>query len=292
MLLHEKLEQTNFSKTEQTVVAFLLAHEDDLAHFTTTKIAAATFTTPSILVRIAQKLDFSGFRDFKQALLEERDYLRHDFGPLDANFPFDRQDDLMTVATKIAALKQASLQDTLTLLDHDSLRRALTILAQAQTIRVFAVADLTFAAETFVYKMRRIGQPAETFTVSNTLYQEALLTPRTDCALCLSYSGQSSELLTAAQDLKRQQVPVIALTSIGANQLAQLADVVLAVTTREYSYTKIGNFSSLTSLELLLDILYSAYFNLNYQQHLQTKLTVARATERRELDNQILRDPE
>jgi len=138
--------------------------------------------------------------------------------------------------------------------------------------------------------MRHIGKTATAFPIQSTMFQEAAMLTSNDCAICLSYSGESDPLFQALGYLKANHVPLIAITSIGENRLSRLADVTLHVTTREKAYSKIGGFSSLTSMALVLDILYSSYFGLNYDQNLAFKQRLASLTEKRPIDNQIIDD--
>ena len=290
MILQEKMKLVKFSPSEKTVINFILDKQELIDNYSTTQIADETYTTPSILIRIAKKFGFSGYSAFKKAYLKEVRYLKTNFQHLDANKPFNKTDTIMTIANKITQLKQESLNDTLSLIHHDSLQEAIHLLEKSNRIRVFTVSNLAFQAEEFVFKMRHIGKQAETFSLSNTLYQEAVMSTSGDCAICLSYSGESNELLTTMNYLKENNIPIIAITSIVINSLSNLSDITLQMTTREKSYTKIGSFTSLESISLLLDILYACFFALSYDTNYTFKTTVSKITEHREIDNRIIKD--
>lgn len=290
MLLHEKMKNLKFSPSERIVIDFILNKQELIAEYSTTMIAGETYTSPSILVRISKKLGFNGYNEFKKSFLEEVLYLKRNFENLDANTPFTTMDSIMDIANKITQLKQQSLNDTLSLIHHDSLQKAIRILEKSETVKVFAITNLTLLAMEFVYKLRRIGKKAETYPISNTMYQEAVMTQPNDCAICISYSGESGELLDTVRLLKNNAVPIIAITSIGENSLSKSADVILNTTTREKSYSKIAGFSSIESISLILDILSSCYFNTDYKKHYEYKLKLAQATEQRQIDNEIIQD--
>lgn len=290
MLLQEKMETTKFSSSEQHVIDFILEKQELLEEYSTTMIAEETYTSPSILVRIAKKLGFHGYLEFKQAFLEEVQYLKMSFQDIDANLPFFANDDLMSIVNKITLLKQESLKDTLSLLHHQSLQKAIRMLQKSDTIKVFTISNLTYLAEEFVHKLRHIGKKAETYSISNAMYQEAVMTSSQDCAICISYSGESLELLKTANVLKSNQVPMIAITSIGENELVKLSDVVLRTTTREKAYSKIAGFSSMESITLLLDLLYACYFQTKYEQHYTFKTELSRKTEERTITNQMIKE--
>lgn len=290
MLLQEKMKNLKFSPSERIVVDFILEKQELITDYSTTMIAGETYTSPSILVRISKKLGLNGYNELKKVFLEEVMYLKKNFQNLDANMPFTRTDSIIDIANKITQLKQESLSDTLSLIHHDPLQKAIRIMEKSQTVKVFAITNLTFQAEEFVYKLRRIGKKSETYSISNTMYQEAVMTPSNDCAICISYSGESGELLNTLEFLKNNHVPIIAITSIGENSLSKLADVTLNTTTREKSYSKIAGFSSIESISLILDILYSCYFSTNYEKHYEHKIKLAQTTESRQIDNKIIQD--
>lgn len=75
------------------------------------------------------------------------------------------------------------------------------------------------------------------------------------------------------------------------NRLSDLVDVSLNISTREKSFSKIAGFTSLESMNIVLNILYSCLFSLNYQANLDYKIKVARRVEtNRKIDNEIIEE--
>lgn len=290
MLLQEKIEHTDFSPSERIVIDFIMEKQEFIENYTTTAIAKETYTSPSILIRIAKKLGFSGYNAFKKAFLEEVLYLKHNFHDLDANLPFSSRHSIMDIAAIITNLKQESLRDTLSLIDPGQLQKAVRLLKNAQAIKVFAISNINYLAEEFVFKLRHIGIKAETYLTSTTLFQEAKMSQPNECAICISYSGETPELNYTAKLLNKNRVPIIAITSVGENSLTRLASVVLQTTTREKSYSKIGAFTSLESISALLDILYSCLFQADYKNNYNYKIQLSKATEFRSIDNAIIQE--
>lgn len=290
MLLQERMKETKWTSSEKEVVDFILNKQELIKEYSTTMIAKETYTSPSILVRIAKKLNFKGYVQFRNAFIEEVEYLKKNFKNIDANTPFHEMNSIMNIANKITQLKQESLNDTLSLIRHDSLQQAIRMMEKSDTIKIFAISNLCFLSEEFNFKIRHIGKKSETYSISNTMYQEAKMTTSKDCAICISYSGASGELIKTVKILKENHVPIIAITSIGENDLSRLSDVTLHLTTREKSYSKIAAFSSLESISLILDILYACYFKTSYQQHYDYKITLSKETEQRKIDNSIIKE--
>lgn len=290
MLLQEKIDITSFSNNEQIVVDFINQNQENINNYSTTQIAKETYTSPSVLIRIAKKLGFNGWLELKKAYVEELTYLHRHFKNIDANLPFSKEDSLISISNKLAQLKIESIQDTLSLIDSQSLSQAIKLLDQSKKIEVFGLSNIIFLAEEFVHKMRHLGSNIETFPIQNTMFQEAAMMGPQDCAIFISYSGESDPLFTVTDILKQNHVPIIAITSIGDNRLSKLSDVSLRVTTREHSYTKIAGFSSLESISLILDILYSGYFAKNFNNNYDFKIGLSKKTEFRNIDNHIIQD--
>lgn len=291
MLLTEKIYETHFSYNERDVIKFIEEEKEKIENYSTTYIADKTDTTPSTLVRIAKKLGYSGWNDFKKAYLKEIRYLNSHFNNIDANTPFDEDDSFIHIAHKIGQLHQESVEDTLSLINPDTLQKAVNILLKSKRIHVMAITNLCYAAEELVFKFRRIGVDARTYTDGHLL-PEALMIPNDDCCIFVSYSGQTEPLLDAAKVLHNNNVPMIAITSIGENDLSHLANASLYVSTREKSYKKIGAYTSLESIHLLMDILYSCFFQVHYDENYKHKIKLAQLTESRQISNTILKDEE
>lgn len=290
MLLEEKIDSTDFSANEQIVVDFIKQKQEDISKYSTTKIAKETYTSPSVLVRIAKKLGFNGWIELKNAYVEELTYLHKHFKNIDANIPFSGDDSLLSVANKLGQLKTESILDTLSLIDSESLLQAIQLLDRSDNTGVFGLSNIIFQAEEFAYKMRHIGSKIQTFPIQNTMFQEAAMMNSNDCAIFVSYSGESDPLFTVVDILKKKHVPIIAITSIGDSRLSKLADITMRITTRERSYTKVAGFSSLESISLILDILYSGYFAQQFDDNYHYKIGLSQITEFRDIDNHIIQD--
>lgn len=289
MLLKERMKSFPFSNSERIIVDYILDKQDEIKDYSTKMVADETYTSPSTLIRISKKLGFNGWNDFKTAYLSEVDYLSKHFQSIDPNLPFTNQDTIMNIASKIANLHAESAKDTLSLIQHDSLQKAVQILRKSKEIRIFAVANLNYIGEEFVFKLNRIHKKAYICPTQDNIFQDAAMTTPDECAICISYSGETPTLLEPVCHLKKNKVPIIAITSVGDNHLSKAATVTLNITTRERSFSKIAGFSSLESISIVLDILYSCLFSLNYQANLDYKLDIARKIEtNRIIDNEII----
>ena len=156
MLIRERLENFDFSNSEQKIVTYILEKKAAIKEMTTKEIAEATYTSPSTLVRIAHKMNFSGWSDLKEAFLREEEYLQKHFSEINANLPFQRNDTILSIASKIAALEKESIDDTLSLITHDNLQQAVQIIRKSSYISLFAVSNNLLITQEFQHNMSRI----------------------------------------------------------------------------------------------------------------------------------------
>lgn len=287
------MKNCRFSAGERTVVDFILEKGEDIRGLSTKQIGEATYTSPSILSRIAKKLGYKGWNDLKEAYLDEIVYLQSHFQNIDPNFPFDNHDSFTEIVNKIAELHTESIQDTLLLYSREELDKALQYLRRAEKIQIFTIGNLNYLGQNFVFKLRKIGRNAYIDPVQDNMYQDAYMMNNHDCAIVISYSGETPNMLRAVCYLKQNNVPIIAITSIGSNRLSKAADAVLNITTRETSHTKIGPFTSEASISLVLDYLYACLFAMNYRTNMEYKMQASDGVETgRKIDNAIVQNIE
>lgn len=279
MLVIDKLQTVTLTPVEQAVAQYIYDHRHEIAQHSTRSIAKAVYCSSSAVIRVANKLGFDGYNTMKQQIMQEQAYLDAHFEDIDPNIPFQRGDPIMNVAHAIKRLRDEASNDTLSLLRHDALQHAVKLIDQAEHIYVFAFSAHLSLAEVFQMKMSRIHKPVILCSHIGEENYYAGIVKKEDLGIVISYSGETRKLVKTASLLKEKGTPVLVVTSIGENTLSQLGDEVLYMATREKLFSKIANYTSEQSLALLLDILYSCYFQLDYDAHLKEKVSYAKKVE-------------
>lgn len=288
MLLSEKMKQTDFSNAESALVEYILAKGTAIEPLTIKEIAETNYVHPSTLIRVAKKLGYKGWLELREEFLTEQTYLQTYFEDVDANFPFQTNDGLMTIANKIASLERTTIDDTLSLLNHDELQKAKQLLLNAKQIKIFGSNANLLISQDFALKMRRIQKNVVMSQTMGEDAYEAFNSQEDTCAILISYTGENGFIMQIAKILQKQNIPIIALTSIGENTLASFSQAVLRMTTRERLYSKIGNFTINSSICYLLDVLYSCVFAEDYQKNLNHLIEVSELVDKRKTSSAIM----
>lgn len=279
MLIEQKLENIKLSDAQNKVMQFFYKQRSQIKNMNITDIAKQTYVSTTTVIRLAKKLGYHGFEDFKDDFLKEIDYLDSHFHHIDANFPFDCDDNIQRIASKITQLSIETMQDTFSLIEHDSLMQAVLALQKAKHIHLAAISYSLLLGQMFRLDMMRIGRNVNICDINGEeLFMESVV-EKEDCVIFISYSGQIEKLCLLAQKVKQKGATVIAITSIGDNLLKKYSDIVLQVSTREKLYSKIKGYSNENSIKLILDILYSCYFHRDYYRHLQKRHDISSSGE-------------
>lgn len=280
MLVKEKIENCpDLTSSEKIVAEFILSLGLEVNDLSTAEIAKNTFTSPATAVRLAKKIGFSGWNDLKESLFSETKYLDSHFSEVDANIPFKANDSFMTIANKIGALEIETIHDTIALLDYKVLHEAAHLLNKAQAIYIFGTSVSLMLAEQFKYKMIRFGRKVTVSLIHSEQTYETEQVGANDCAIILSYSGEDKFLREIVTHLKEKNVTIISVTNIGSNTIAKTANVNLYCSTREKLNHKIGAYSSVGSMDFILDVLYSCIFSIDYNKNLNKRLELAKKYE-------------
>lgn len=290
MLIKDQLrEKKNMSNNEKIVANYLLKADENIEKDTVRTVAEKTYTSPSTIIRLCHKLGFTGFSDFKNKFLNEVKYFNLQFQNVDVNFPFRREDTAREVMSKITDLYIETIKDTEKVVDMRTLLRCRKICSESEEIHIFSYGTYLNQAYSFKEKMMKIGK--KVMISSNLNYQlyEAEIMQAGDIAIIISYSGETNNSLLIAKQCRKNNIPTIAITSIGENDLTKICDETLYISTKESLYKNIGDYSIHLSVSYVLDVLYSLIFQNDFEHFYETKMNLAISLEKdRRSSNSII----
>lgn len=269
MLLIDKLRlQQDLTNTEKRIADYILKNLATIPAINVADLAKDTYTSHSSVIRLAQKMGYDGFRDFRIAVSEiaHSDLYRSE--PVDANFPFLPQDSTKDIAKKLADLTINTVQRTYAQLDAEVLDHSVDLLANAERIFLFAQGDSQIRARSFQNKLVKINKfliIAEEY--ADETWNAVNLTSK-DCAIFITYRGNIPQYERIMKHFLNENVPSILLTGNRQSNLIALATETIVFTQEEKDFVKVSTFSSQTAFEYILDTLFSLLYAKEYQQNL------------------------
>ena len=279
--------------SRRSIGEFILKEKSDLHKYTLQEIADKTYTSKAAVVRFAQAVGFSGWKEFVKAFTEEQAYQAQHYTDIDANFPFTKDSRRKDIINQLCSLQVESLLDTADLLEDAPLDECAALLVGSRRVAMFGLNPNMALAELFKRKMLSIGRQVELPNQGDVgLLAHSL--DKFDCAVIISYSGNSPNgALSVLPALKQRNVPIIGITSVGDNLLRQEANYTLSISSYERLYSKISTFSTENSILFILNVLFSICFAADYDANLARKIGTARELEAsRQTSEQPLQETE
>ncbi len=249
--------RSQLSPSEIKIADYILSYPEQVTHFSSQELAQQAEVSQSSIVKFTQKIGFKGFTAFKLAVSEDlgRKHAIKTDNVGDLYNGIGRDDDLETMAKKLAQEKINSIIETTQALDSALLKQVLDTIDGAGRVQLVGIGGSALTAKDLWYKLLKIGVTTLFAQDSHVQISIAQTLGPGDVQLVISYSGASRDVLVAAELAKRNGATLIAVTSFRQTQLRQMADMVLD-TVAEENELRISSISSRTAQNTITDILF------------------------------------
>ncbi|UJW85841.1 MurR/RpiR family transcriptional regulator [Devosia sp. SL43] len=206
------------------VAAYALDNPDEIAFGTAASIAISANVQPSTLVRFAQHFGFDGFSGLQllfRARLRERTSSYEDrLRTLEANGAALAES--TTIFNGFIAAAHRSIDAIAAAVDPDGFERAVTLLANAETIYLIAKRRSYPISSYMAYAFGKLRVKCQLVGTSAGIDDDmlAMATPK-DAAFAISFSPYASESAAQARSMATRGIPVVSLTDSAFSPLAE-----------------------------------------------------------------------
>src|ERR1700721_2683178 len=204
----------------ETSVLFTLLHRRATGEDTLLKCAAGeTGVSEALIVKIAKKLGFEGFRQLREALGEHNRLAQADL-----------HEELCLAEGACARLQKVlhtsvqALEQGLAHVSPEALERAADCLHAARQRDFYGEGGSGQVARDAAHQFLRIGVRASVFDDAQLMLMSAALLRRGDVAMAFSHSGQTAAVGEAARQAHQNGARLIALTNRPDSPLGQQSD--------------------------------------------------------------------
>ncbi|MBF2481267.1 MurR/RpiR family transcriptional regulator [Listeria seeligeri] len=263
-------ELANLTNSEKELADYILANPRKTLQSRPKELATAAFVSTATIYRLINKLGLNGVGELKieiasslRETTEEKE-INYDYPILESDTPYQ-------IMTNLNQIYKGTLDETLSNADPEELVRIGEKLINAKIIDVYAASANLFFAQNFRFQMQEIGI---LINVPEEDYIQRLSAANSDknhVALVISYGGRSETLQKAVKILSESNTPIILITSMQKNALAEFATHKIYMASAENHYNKVSSFSTRQSLLSILDTIYSIIFNYNYDKNIHYK---------------------
>jgi RpiR family carbohydrate utilization transcriptional regulator len=203
------------SPAEQRVAALVLQDARSFATLPIGELAARAAVSQPTVVRFCRSVGYDGLADFKLKLA----------GSVSEGVPFvhravDEDDGAGELVVKVIDNAVSALLHYRNAATAGALERAIEALAQAgresRRIEFYGVGNSGIVAQDAQHKFFRLGVSAHAVSDGHVQVMSATMLGAGDCAVVVSNSGRSRDLIDVADIAHRQGATVIAITASGS----------------------------------------------------------------------------
>ena len=266
VLLKLREQSKSFSPTEQEIAEHILKSPQLVVELSIHELARQTFSSASTIVRLCHHTGYSGYKEFRKAV--SRELAMREQTKRQEQQDITHSDSLKDIIEKITYKNIVSLEETKELMDVKVLEACLDLIRKARVIYLFGMGASLCAAKDAYLKFLRLNK----ICIINEDWHSQLLQARNatkdDLGIVISYSGATEEVIECMKALKANNTPSIAITRCVNSPVSEMADQNLYTTANE-SLFRSGAMSSRMSQLNIVDILYTAMANDQYEASLE-----------------------
>lgn len=259
-LLHIRGTYPALRPAEKRVAQVILSDPREAVHYSITQLAEKAEVSDATVVKFCKRLGYKGYQEFKIMLAQDvavKPQLIH--GEVEPG------NDVQTIKEKIFQANIGALQETAQVLETEALERAVQALANAGEIHFYGVGASGIVALDAEQKFSRIGLRTSAFLDTHLQIARAVHLREGDVAVCLSFSGETVEIVEALRAAKQAGALTIAITSFSGSTLAREADVLLLTSTQQNLFRSGAIASRLTQLSTI-DVLFIAVALVDHER--------------------------
>lgn len=245
------------SAKEKKVADYILQNPEKIIHITINELAEDLHVADATVFRFCKRIGFKGYQAMKIALASEIMEPIHQI-----HEEITDQDDEKTITKKIFQSNIQTLENTLHLLNENSLHQAVSILLQAAKVEFYGVGGSMVIAMDAYHKFIRTGIKAFSFVDSHFQLMSASQLSEGDVAVVISHSGTNKDTINILKTAKKNGAKTIGITGYPKSFIGQNVDVALFTSSEETDYRSEALSSRIGQLSIM-DALYVNIMVLN-----------------------------
>ncbi|MDO4296659.1 MAG: MurR/RpiR family transcriptional regulator [bacterium] len=264
-IIKEMQKNEQLTEREKDIRNYILAHPENLDHFTSRDLGAATFTSAASVTRFCKKMGCEGYQEFKLRFLSD---IRSGSSEGEKMPVIAPKENVAVIMAKIYDIQKRVLDETRSALSLAQMYRVGGMLAQAKYIDFYAYDVNVHLAEYACNQFFYCGKVANTYIATNSQQFMAMMGKEGHLAVIISRTGENSRLMEIARQLKRQQVPTIVITIGREHSLGFMGDEMLVAAT-ETRVEELGTVMFSSSVKYILDVMFCMTFSQCYEDNVK-----------------------
>ncbi|HBM74517.1 MAG TPA: hypothetical protein DD429_03040 [Clostridiaceae bacterium] len=267
-LLLEMREVKDLTPSERQVVKYILENPEEAAGIGISELAKKTYTSTSTIMRLCKRLGIDGFVEFRQNLVRDLDIYHRTSILAKARESIEKTDSIEDIIEKVSSYNAKSIIDFKELNKVSVVKSVIDLMTKAECFDFYGVDTSNLVAQDAKLKAMRLGIFATAYDHFIEMTIASRISNKKRLAFMISYSGETLDIIKCAKILGSKGVPTVSITCDKPNSLCSLCDYNLFVSSMESVFRMNSRSGRIGSLNVI-DILFTAYANLNYERNVE-----------------------
>lgn len=252
-------------KAEKKIAEVILSSPETIVNMTASELGKKAKSSAATVIRLCKRIDIPSFTQLKVMVSGEISHASPTgYSDITADEPIE---DIMD---KLLGNAFQTMQDTVSILNKESLVEAVEAMKKASVIYVYGIGASRLVAQNIVQKWSRIGKTCICPPDPHQLV--AAMAGRSENAvfIAISNSGETKEISNLVNIANKNGFTTIGLTRFGKNTVAANSDVALQTVRANEEELRSAATSSLHAQFIVVDILFFTYASKDYQSVMES----------------------
>ncbi len=257
---HIRMLKPGLTALEHKVLDNIIAKPDFSEQTSLKEIAEENQVSEAMIVKIAKKLNFNGFREFRANLVL---YRQLDISRLFSEISPD--DNMEQLINKVFGNSVQALEETKVILNPHDLNHAADLLAHAGEILMFGMGGSAIIAEDLAHKFLRIGIRSQVLRDTHLMMMSATVCTEKSVVIAISHSGRTIDVIEALHLAKSYGAKTIVVTNYATSPITAYADITLSSTSQGSMFLG-ENAAARVAMLNILDVIFVAVTQRNLKR--------------------------
>lgn len=240
--------RANLNKNENELLKYFIENSKNIKGMKIQDVSKNTFVSTAAIIRFCKKLGFTGYSDFKNTLWHT---INNQNESIEIKKSQEVNSDIFDDIIK-----------TKNLINDSIINEIINLIGLSERIDFYGEGSSRIVCEEMARRFRLSGKQAYYYDDTSLMYLSASNLKDHDLAFCISMSGETAQILKAANIAKTRKATLISITNISNNTLSNIVDKPLFIYSTQYS---IGDMSFVSRIPatIILEYIFNKFVNKN-----------------------------
>ena len=231
-LIHQNFNK--FSKSQKLIADYILENYDKAAFMTAAKLGTMVGVSESTVVRFANSLGYTGYRELQNDLQE---LIKNKLTTVQRISLTDEYSSKENLFKRVFKKDVSNISKTIDEIDYDVFDDAVNAILGGKRVYILGLRSSSFLAGYLGFYLNFILNNVKTVTAGpSDIFEQLLKVTNEDVVIGISYPRYSTRTLEALKYVKEKRSTIIGITDSLFSPAAQLSDVTLLASSNMVSF--------------------------------------------------------